>query len=90
MHLGEFSLCYLKFNQFSQHVLLQIGIFWSLVKFHKTLFNNLFFSSVLPSQISQDFSFSILDRGRRWEGVDNRQQKDNIKYVWIHVAMDNR
>ena len=63
MHLGGFSVSSLILNQLSQHVLLQVGICWSLAKFHKTLFNNPFFSSVLPSQISQSLS-------QFWTGVD--------------------
>lgn len=57
-------------------------------QFGKILFNDPIFSSVLPSQISQ--SLSQYWTGRQGKGVDNRQQEDNIKCMWIHVAMDNR
>ena len=57
-------------------------------QFGKILFNDPIFSSVLPSQISQ--SLSQFWTVRRGKGVDNSQQEDNIKCMWIHVAMDNR
>ena len=88
MRLGGFSVSSLILNQFSQHVLLQVGICWSLAKFHKTLFNNPFLALFYHHKLVSLF----LNFGQGWMrvGVDNRQQKDNIKFMWIHVAMDNR
>ena len=65
MHFGRFSSHSLVFNQFGQHVLLQVGICRSLANFSKTLFNNQFCSSVLTSQ---SHLLSVLDRGRQGRG----------------------